>query len=59
MLTIFHVLGARMDIKIHCLISHLNKFFKNLGDVSEEQIERFNKILNQWKKGIKDDGTVT
>ena len=33
----FQALGARRSIKLHYLLSHLNYFPKNLGDVSEEQ----------------------
>ena len=41
MLTNFHALGARMSIKIHYLFSHLGKFSKIFGDVSEEHGDRF------------------
>ena len=34
-------LGCRMSIKVHNLHSHLSEFSANLGDVSEEQGERF------------------
>ena len=34
-------LGCRMSLKLHYLHSHLDKFLDNLGDVSEEQGERF------------------
>ena len=34
-------LGCRMSIKVHYLHSHLSEFPANLGDVSEEQGERF------------------
>ena len=39
----FQALGARMSIKLHCLLifSLLDYFPENLGDVSEEQEERF------------------
>ena len=32
----FELHGYNMNIKIHFLFSHLNKFPENLGDVSEE-----------------------
>ena len=34
-------LGCRISIKEHYLHSHLSKFPANLGDVSEEQGERY------------------
>ena len=40
-LTNFQAVGARMGIKIHYLFSHLGRFPENLGEVSEEQGERF------------------
>ena len=41
MLQNFQALGARMSIKLHYLFSHLDYFPETLGDVSEEQRERF------------------
>jgi len=35
------MLGCNTSIKLHYLKSHLDKFPDNLGDVSEEQSERF------------------
>ena len=37
----FHALGCDMNIKVHFLFSYLESFSKNLGDASDEQIERF------------------
>jgi len=37
----FQALECRMSIKVHYLHSHLEKFPENLGDISEEQGERF------------------
>ena len=37
----FHRLGCDMSIKMHFLYSHLDIFPENLGDVSDEQGERF------------------
>lgn len=37
----FHNLGCNMSVKLHYLHSHLEWFPENLGDVSEEQGERF------------------
>ena len=50
-------LGCRMSIKVHYLHSHLSGLLANLGDVSEEQGERFHqdvKVMeeryqSQWK----------
>ena len=44
MLSNFHALEARMSIKLYYLFNRLNKFSKNLGDLSEE--EDFTEILN-------------
>ena len=49
MLANFQALGARMNIKIHYLFSHLGRFPENLGEVSEELGERFIKPLRIWK----------
>ena len=54
----FKALGARMKRKIHCLLSHLGRFPENLGEISEEQGERFRQAFRQWKQGTKVNGTV-
>jgi hypothetical protein len=41
----FHRLGCNMSIKLHFLNSHLDGFPENLGDVSDEQGERFHQDL--------------
>ena len=38
-------LGSRMSIKLHYLFSHLDYFPENLGNVSEEQGERFHQDI--------------
>ena len=38
-------LGCRISIKLHYLHSHLDKFPDNLGDVSEEQGERYHQDI--------------
>ena len=38
-------LGCRISIKLHYLLSHLDKFPDNLGDVSEEQGDRFHQDI--------------
>ena len=45
MLQNFQALGARMSIKLHYLISHVDYFLENLGDVSEEQGKRFHQDI--------------
>jgi len=45
MLTNFQTFGARMSIKLHYLFSHLVRFPDNLGEVSEEQGERFHQAI--------------
>ena len=47
-------LGCRMSIKVHYLHSHLSEFPENLGDVSEEQGERFHqnvKVMEEHYQG--------
>lgn len=45
MLNNFQSLGCNMSIKVHYLHSHLDRFPENLGDVSEEQGERFHQDI--------------
>ena len=50
----FRLLGCNMSIKVHYLFSHLKNFPDNLGDVSDEQGERFHqdiKIMEDRYKG--------
>ena len=37
----FEKLGTNVSIKLHYLFSHLDRFPQNLGDFSDEQVERF------------------
>ena len=41
----FQVLGCNMSIKMHFLNSRLQSFLVNLGDVSDEQGERFHQDI--------------
>ena len=50
MLQNFQALGARMSIKLHYLFSHLDYFPGNLGDVSEEQGERFHQDIRTMEE---------
>lgn len=50
MLEKFRILGCNMSIKIHFLHSHLDYFPENLGDVSEEQGERFHQDIKEMEK---------
>ena len=43
-------LGARMSIKLHYLFSQLDYFPENLGDVSEEQVERFHQDIRAMEE---------
>lgn len=49
MLDKFKQLGCNMSIKVHFLHSHLNYFPENLGDVSEEQGERFHQDIKDME----------
>ena len=54
MLRNFHALGARKNIELRYLFSHLDYFPENLGDVSKEQGERFHqdiKIMEERYQG--------
>ena len=42
-----HELGCNMIIKVHFLHSHLDRFPENLGDVSDEQGERFHQDIKK------------
>jgi hypothetical protein len=46
----FEVLVCRMSVKLHHLHSHLEFFRQNLGDVSEEHVERFHQDTEAIKK---------
>lgn len=50
MLLAFQQLGCRMSIKVHYLYSHLDQFPENLGDLSEEQGERFHQDLRTMEE---------
>lgn len=42
-------IGANMSIKMHFLFSHLDRFPENLGDVSDEQGERFHQDIKEME----------
>ena len=46
----FHKLGCNMSIKVHFLHSHLDEFPANLGDVSDEQGERFHQDIQTMEE---------
>ena len=46
----FHELGYNMSIKLHFLYSHLDRFPKNFGIVSDEQGERFHQDLKTMEE---------
>jgi len=46
----FHKLGCNMNLKIHFLHSHLHYFPDNLGEVREEQGERFHQGIKEMEK---------
>ncbi|KAI6650067.1 hypothetical protein LOD99_6282 [Oopsacas minuta] len=50
----YHAPDCNMSIKIHYLRDHLDRFPDNLGDMSEEQGERFHqdiKVMEQRYQG--------
>jgi len=48
-----------MSIKMHFLYSHLDKFPENLGDVSEEQGERFHQDIKEMERRYQGRWSVT
>jgi len=46
----FSNLGCNMSVKLHYLHSHLEWFPQNLGDVSEEQGERFHQDIKEMER---------
>ena len=52
MLDNFKKLGCNMSIKVHFLHSHLDYFPANLGDVSEEQGERFHQDIKEMERRL-------
>lgn len=50
MLSHFQQLGCNMSIKVHFLHSHLHRFPENLGDLSEEQGERFHQDIRTMEE---------
>jgi hypothetical protein len=49
LISTYHVIGANMSIKMHFLFSHLDRFPENLGDVSDEQGERFHQDIKEME----------
>ena len=49
LLTNLHQLDANMCIKLHYLHSHFAHFSENLGDVSDEQGERFHHDISDME----------
>ncbi|XP_051155678.1 uncharacterized protein LOC127278157 [Leptopilina boulardi] len=50
MLKNFKNLGCLMNLKMHFLHSHIDKFPENLGDFSEEQGERFHQDIKDMER---------
>jgi hypothetical protein len=50
MLDKFKLLSCKMSLKLHFLASHLDYFPPNLGDVSEEQGERFHQDMKDVER---------
>jgi len=42
-------MDANMSIKLHFLYSHLERFPENLGDLSDEQGERFHQDIREME----------
>ena len=59
MLQNFQALSARKSIKLHYLFSHVDYFSENLGNVSEDQGERFHQDNWTMEKNTKIVGTLT
>jgi hypothetical protein len=50
LLTSYKVMGCNMTLKIHFLESHLDFFPENLGEVCDEQGERFHQDIMAMEK---------
>ena len=50
MLANLRILGINMSIKVHFLHSHLDHFLENLGNVSDEQGERFHQDIKTMEE---------
>lgn len=59
MLENYRILGFNMSIIMHFLYSHLDKFPENLGDVSEEQGERFHQDIKEMERRYQGRWSVT
>ncbi|GBM91236.1 hypothetical protein AVEN_258597-1 [Araneus ventricosus] len=46
----FKILGCSMSLKVHFLDSHLDYFPENLGEVSDEQGERFHQDIKEMER---------
>ncbi len=49
LISTFRDIGANMNIKMHFLFSHLDRFSENLGDMSDEQGERFHQDIKEME----------
>ena len=55
-----HDMGCKMSLKVHVLHSHLDFFAENLGDVNDQNGERFHQNISvierrfkgKWKPGM-------
>jgi hypothetical protein len=50
MLEKYKVLGCKMSLKVHFLLSHLDQFPESLGAVSEKQGERFHQDIEEMER---------
>jgi hypothetical protein len=50
MLEKLQILGCNMSLKLHFLHFHLDYFPENLGDLSEEQVERFLQDVKEMER---------
>ena len=50
MLGNFRILGINISIKVHFIHSHLDQFPENLGDLSDEQGERFHQDIKTMEE---------
>lgn len=49
MMTAYRNLGCNMSIKMHYLLSHMDRFPENLGAMSDEQGERFHQDMREME----------
>ena len=59
LLETYQTMGCNMSLKLHFLMSHLEFFPENLGEVSDEQGERFHQDISTMERRYKGKWSLT